>query len=694
MAEKTKEQLQKELAELRQTLTKLQASEAEYRQMGERYRALFEQAADSMVLIDSETGALVDFNEQAYQTLGYTREEFAQLTLFDFEIVESLDEVARHIEKIIREGFDIFEAKHKTKTGEIRNVQVNSRVIAFGGRDYVQGIWHDITEARTAERALRESEEKYQTLVESATDFIYLIDRNYTVLSVNKAAAGLFGKDPQAIIGCSIIELFPQDVAAQFSKGLETVFETGQSHSSESRMVIGAREFLTSVSLSPVRDQEGNVIAVMGVTRDVTARKRAEEELTKYREHLEELVKQRTAELESEIAERKRAEEALAYERDLLHTLMDNLPDAIYFKDADSRFTRINKAQAERFGLSDPAQAVDKTDFDFFTAEHAQPAYDDEQEIIRSGQPLVGIEEKETWPDGWETWVSTTKLPLRDNQGHIIGTFGVSRDITKRKRAEEERERLNAELTQRNKELEQIVYVTSHDLRSPLVNVQGFSKELQHAVQDLTALLQSPDVPEHIRQKAAALVENDLQEDLRYILVSIAKMDVLLSGLLKLSRLGRAALTITTLDMNKLIMNMRNTFEFQIQEAGVHFEVSELPLCQGDATQINQVLSNLLGNALKYLDPNRPGTIKIYGYQEYEQSIYCVEDNGIGIAPEHQDKIFELFHRLNPDQSSGEGLGLTIVRRILERHGGRVWVESEPGKGSKFYVSLPGGRME
>ena len=148
-------------------------------------------------------------------------------------------------------------------------------------------------------------------------------------------------------------------------------------------------------------------------------------------------LKQANRELERDITDRKRAEEALNEERHLLHTLMDNLPDVIYFKDRESHFTRINKAHAKQFGLSDPAQAVGKTDFDFFTAEHAQQAYDDEREIIRTGQPIVGQEEKETWADGHVTWVSTTKMPLRDANGNVTGTFGVSRDITERKRAEE-----------------------------------------------------------------------------------------------------------------------------------------------------------------------------------------------------------------------------------------------------------------
>jgi PAS domain S-box-containing protein len=136
-------------------------------------------------------------------------------------------------------------------------------------------------------------------------------------------------------------------------------------------------------------------------------------------------------------AERQRAEEALSQERYLLHALMDNLPDNIYFKDAASRFLRINKALTCYFGLSDPAQAVGKTDFDFFTEEHARPAYKDEQEIIRTGQPIVGKEEKETWLDGRVRWVSTTRMPWRDKDGTIIGTFGVAREITRLKLAEQ-----------------------------------------------------------------------------------------------------------------------------------------------------------------------------------------------------------------------------------------------------------------
>ncbi len=145
----------------------------------------------------------------------------------------------------------------------------------------------------------------------------------------------------------------------------------------------------------------------------------------------------RAAGLVEDISERKQGEEALAQERYLLHTLMDNLPDNMYFKDAESRFVRINKALTSYFGLADPAAAIGKTDVDFFTEEHARTAFADERQIMQSGQPLVGKEEKEVWLDGRVRWVSTTKMPFRDQNGNITGTFGVSRDITRVKRAEE-----------------------------------------------------------------------------------------------------------------------------------------------------------------------------------------------------------------------------------------------------------------
>lgn len=246
------------------------------------------------------------------------------------------------------------------------------------------------------------------------------------------------------------------------------------------------------------------------------------------------------------------------------------------------------------------------------------------------------------------------------------------------------------ELTYRNKEMEQIMYVTSHDLRSPLLNIQGFSKELAKDIEKVRQKLNENSTSSAVKEELAETLEEDIPEAIKFILTSSSKMDTLLSGLLRISRMGRVTLTIKRLDMNELMTNVIGAFEYKIKEEKVKVQIGELPSSKGDNTQINQIFSNLIDNALKYLDSDREGIIKISGKNENEHIVYCLEDNGIGIVESHQDKVFEIFHRLNPvDSVAGEGLGLTIVRRILDRHGGKIWVESEPGKGSKFFVSLP-----
>ncbi len=307
--------------------------------------------------------------------------------------------------------------------------------------------------------------------------------------------------------------------------------------------------------------------------------------------------------------------------------------------------------------------------------------------IVRKGSWLGKLSAKRK--DGSTFDVQLCANTISDEYSKPICILASFTDANEDNQVEMQYRSLLDQLEEKTKQLEQIIYTTSHDLRSPLINIHGFTKELEESFQQLRSILNSGDVTAKVKEKLIPILSRDIPRALEHIIKSISRIDILLSGVLKISRLGRYELTIKPLDMNKLISDVVSNFKFHIKEANIGLEIEKLPPGFGDETFINRVFSNLLSNALKSLDANRAGIIKISGKQEGGQAIYCVEDNGIGIAPENQNKIFDIFYRLDPDSTAGEGLGLTIVKNILSRHGGKVWIESELDKGSKFFVSLP-----
>ena len=371
----------------------------------------------------------------------------------------------------------------------------------------------------------------------------------------------------------------------------------------------------------------------------------------------------------------------LPQDRFLVETLMESIPDHIYFKDRESRFIRINPAMAKVFKLNDPAEAIGKTDFDFFAREHAQQAFDDEQRIIRTGEPLVGREEKETWPDGSVTWVSTSKEALRDENGNIIGTFGISRDITARKRIENALAEKAQELARSNTELEQFAYVASHDLQEPLRMIASYLQLLARRCEDK--------------------LDADGREFLAYAVDGAKRMQNLINDFLMLSRVGRQAGSFTWTDCSEALQQALSQLKVAIDDSRASITHSPLPKLMCDGVQLTQLLQNLIGNAIKFRRPEQPPQIHIsaqlsktapvgVGGSVTTEWLFAVRDNGIGIEKQYFERIFIIFQRLHArEQYPGTGIGLAVCKKIVERHGGRIWCESEPGHGATFYFTVP-----
>ena len=245
------------------------------------------------------------------------------------------------------------------------------------------------------------------------------------------------------------------------------------------------------------------------------------------------------------------------------------------------------------------------------------------------------------------------------------------------------------ELAAKNEEVEAFVYIVSHDLRAPLVNLQGFSKELETSCRDLEDTLRSASLPASLDSSVQAILKDGIAGALRFITASTTKFQRLIDALLALSRSGKQEYRAEAVDVRAVVDGAILSLHHSIQQHGASVSIDALPPAIGDTTAIGQVFSNLIGNALNYLHPGRNGRIEIGGESPDGVVHYWVRDNGVGIPSSAQRRLFQVFQRFHPDLAQGEGMGLAIVKRVVERHRGRIWADSEEGVGSTFHVTLP-----
>ncbi|MBP0589960.1 CHASE3 domain-containing protein [Paraburkholderia sp. LEh10] len=251
----------------------------------------------------------------------------------------------------------------------------------------------------------------------------------------------------------------------------------------------------------------------------------------------------------------------------------------------------------------------------------------------------------------------------------------------------------NETLRQQTQENETFIYSVSHDLRAPLVNLQGFSKELNHACNDLRTAIGQSSLPVQQRQRVERLIDGDIGEALHFLQTAVLRASHIIDALLRLSRVGRVEYRRQRVEVRDIVQRVIDAMQATIRDRRARIIVQTLPPVWGDPTALEQIFANLVGNALNYLSPARTGVVEIGtapappGVQTLR--IFYVKDNGLGIPAVAMPRLFNAFQRLHGDAAAGEGIGLALVRRMVERHGGRVWAESTEDVGTTFYLSLP-----
>jgi PAS domain S-box-containing protein len=395
-----------------------------------------------------------------------------------------------------------------------------------------------------------------------------------------------------------------------------------------------------------------------------------------------------------------------------LAEILDIAEDGIVTINARHEIVLFNRGAARIFGYA-PEEILGKP-LDVLLPERYRPAH--ARQVDEFAHGLVAARpmgERRTIfgrrKDGTEFPVEATISRL--GAGADLLLTAIVRDAADRKKYEDALLRLNQDLeervkvrtaelaernlqlTQKTEENEMFVYSVSHDLRSPLVNLEGFSEELRLAVAELQALLADDRIPADLRTQAATVFEVGVRESVGFVRTAVGRLGRIIDALLRLSRAGRVVYQPQVLDVSAIARRVVDAMRRTAEDRAATVTVGALPPAFGDAVAVEQVFANLIGNALNYLDPNRPGRVEIGALSEAEPPpgtrTYFVRDNGIGIPVAYHSKLFQALQRLHPDKAPGEGIGLAIVRRVLERMGGTIRIESAAGVGSTFSFTLP-----
>lgn len=508
-----------------------------------------------------------------------------------------------------------------------------------------------LTERTNALTALQESEERFRAVSETANDAIVSIDNTGKIIFFNESAERIYGYHPVDIIGRDATALMTEIYARAFRRRIERLLRTGSDPVIGRTVELPARradgtEFPAEMSTSTWR--VGDKYYVTGIIRDIT--------------------------------ERKRAEEALRDNEQRFRFLAENSTDMISRQSPEGVYLYVSPASQRLLGYA-PDELVGKSAYVFWHPEDLEAVHDFHRQMIENPDGFT-IVYRVRHRDGRYVWFETVgRVVCEPDSENIQEIHSTSRDITQRKKAEEELRMFAAQLERSNRELQDFATVASHDLQEPLRKIQTFGNRLKGRFLDILG--------------------EEGREDVERMERAAARMQSLINDLITFSRVTIKALPFTQVDMTDVTREVVGELKYRVDATGARVSIDSLPVIEADRVQMRQLLEHLIGNALKFTRADERPIISIHGTVQRERrgpsrsagdeiAQIFVEDNGIGFDEKYLDRIFAVFERLHGRaEYEGTGIGLAVCRKIVERHNGTITARSTPGKGAIFIVTLP-----
>jgi PAS domain S-box-containing protein len=637
-----KELYEKEISILRQ-------SEERTRISDEKFRIAYMTSPDSININRLSDGMYVSINGGFTSILGYTEKDSVGRTSLEMNIWANPDDRVKMVKEVEAKGkVKNFEAKFLAKDGNIVWGLLSASLIDLDGVPHVLTIVRDITVHKKAEDALEKEQFLINALMNNLADYVYLKDIEGRFIRINKSHSQILGLDsPDQAIGKTDFDFLPKEHShsQQAYNDEMDVIRTGKTLNKEEEILLkdNTKIWVLATKL-PLRNRDGNIIGVFGISRDIT--------------------------------EQKKLENALLVKQLLLEGIIGNIPDQIYYKDRNSKFVLCNTPVALLAGCSSEKDLIGKSDFDFHPHDMAEQYFKDEQTLMEKGEKFLDHEEqilnKKT---GELRWNLSSKVPVKDADGKVIGLAGINRDITERKKAEEEIKLKNELLQTINTEKDKFFSIIAHDLKGPLSAFLGVTQILVEEIQNMSF--------EEIKEITISMKE------------SASNIYVLLENLLEWSRLKRGLLDFSPekVDVKRLTIACIEVLKESARKKNIIIDYSFPDDIEffADSHMMETVIRNLVSNAIKFTHVG--GKVIIKADKKSDRAIeFKVIDSGIGMTPDLMNKLFLLNEKTNRKGTEGEpstGLGLLLCKEFIMKHNGKIWVESEVGKGSIFTFMIP-----